>query len=140
MANVYTPTEWAAIQAARNQQWRDSQQQNYTDTRTKGQQRIDAFLGADRREVSGEKTDWKKLVKGFWNKGGYQYSAGVAKSLDLLLGGPAEELHQLGVQTINDIIGGVAEIRGKEPKYIDGGKNFISRCPAMPASPDPLRT
>ena len=98
----------------------------------KSQQIIDSILGADRTQVTGEKTDWGKLLWGNVVQGANSINAklwqGVnmlRKPVEKLLGGFADEINALGTETINGIIGGLNSIPGVNIDYIKGNKSFM---------------
>lgn len=95
------------------------------DNRTKIQKAFDRFLGVDRTQVTGEDTNWWDIFKGSALKGLSQWSTSMWKGADWLLGDLAEDIHQLGVITINDVIDGLNYIPGVDLDYIDGGRNFF---------------
>ena len=97
------------------------------DNRSTLQRVMDRILGVDSSQITGEKTDWKKLFKGLWYKGADQYSTSIAGGLNWLLGDAAEEVHTLGVQTINDIIGGVNSITGADIAPVENKGNLLTR-------------
>ena len=94
----------------------------------KWQQTVDSVLGADRTQVTGEKTDWWKLVKGTVSKGANQVNQGFWNTVNMFLGGAAEEIHTLGTESLNRVIDIANLIPGVDIEHIDGGKNFITRA------------
>lgn len=100
---------------------------------------MDQILGIDSTQVSGEKTDWGKLVKGIVRKGLGESDVGLVGGLNVLdktgqavlrtanpvVGYLSDEMRVLGKQTLNDVIGGVNGVFGSDIKYIDEGESFI---------------
>ncbi|MBO4915163.1 MAG: hypothetical protein J5449_08145, partial [Oscillospiraceae bacterium] len=97
------------------------------DTRTPFQKTVDRILGADRTQVTGGKTNWwQALVSGPVRKGLNQWSNLNWKTLNDFLGGPAEEIHTLGVETINAMIDVANLIPGVDMDYIqDNSRNLL---------------
>ena len=119
--------EWSDYSNELRTQLKAAQPQVKPEDLTWYQRTMDKILGVDRTQVTGEKTDWKKLFQGTLYKGMDQYSSGMVGGLNWLFGDAAEQVHTLGVQTINDIISGLNYIPGVDIKPIDGGKNFLQR-------------
>lgn len=94
----------------------------------KWQQTVDSVLGADRTQVTGGKTDWWKLVKGNVSKGANQVNQSFWNTVNMFLGGAAEEVHTLGTEALNGVIDAVNLIPGVNINNIEGGKNFITRA------------
>ena len=91
-----------------------------------GQQIIDRILG-DRTQVTNEKTNWWELAKGVVSKGAHTWNSLNWKTMNFLFGGIADELHTIGTETVNKIIGGLNSIPGVDIDYIEPGKNLIQR-------------
>lgn len=96
------------------------------DQRTKAQKRIDSLLGVDSSKVTGKKTDWGEIIKGTMYKGADQFSTSVAGGLNWLFGDAAEQIHSLGVETINGIIGGVNSLTGANIKPVENNGNLLT--------------
>lgn len=94
--------------------------------RTTAQKRIDKLLGVDSSQVTGEKTDWWKIAKGAWYKGADQFSTSMAGGLNWLFGDAAEQIHSLGIETINGIIGGVNSLTGSNIKPVENKGNLLT--------------
>lgn len=94
------------------------------DTRTGFQRAVDRILGVDRTQVTGGDTNWWDIFKGSALKGLSQWNASMWKGADWLLGDLAEEIHQLGMITINDAIDMLNYIPGVDLDYVDG-RNFL---------------
>ncbi|MBQ0166876.1 MAG: DEAD/DEAH box helicase family protein [Treponema sp.] len=87
---------------------------------------IDRILGVDRTQVTGEKTNWWQLLKGSAAKGINQWNASAWKSINFLLGGFAEEVHNLGLETVNGVIDGLNMIPGVNLDYVgENSKNLL---------------
>ena len=87
---------------------------------------IDRLLGVDRTQVTGEKTNWGKLLSGAWSKGWNQWNNLNWKSMKFLFGDLAEDLHALGTETVNGVIDALNLIPGVNLKYIgQDSKNLI---------------
>lgn len=87
---------------------------------------VDRILGIDSSKVTGQKTDWGKLIKGAAYKGADQFSTSMVGGLNWLFGGAAEEIHNLGVETINGIIGGVNSLTGANIKQVENNGNLLT--------------
>ena len=96
------------------------------DQRTTAQKRIDKLLGVDSSQVTGEKTDWGKIAKGAWYKGADQFSTSMVGGLNWLFGDAAEQIHSLGIETINGIIGGVNSLTGANIKPVENKGNLLT--------------
>jgi len=96
------------------------------DQRTQAQKRIDSLLGVDSSKVTGKKTDWGEIVRGAAYKGADQFSTSMVGGLNWLFGGAAEEIHNLGVETINGIIGGVNSLTGANIKQVENNGNLLT--------------
>lgn len=94
----------------------------------KWQQKVDSVLGADRTQVTDTKTDWWKLIKGTVSKGANQVNQSFWNTVNMFLGGAAEEIHTLGTEALNSVIDTVNLIPGVNISNIDGGKNSITRA------------
>lgn len=87
---------------------------------------IDRILGVDRTQVTGEKTNWWQLLKGSAAKGINQWNASAWKGINFLLGGFAEEVHNLGLETVNGVIDGLNMIPGVNLDYVGkDSKNLL---------------
>jgi len=96
------------------------------DQRTTAQKRIDKLLGVDSSQVTGEKTDWGKIAKGAWYKGADQFSTSMVGGLNWLFGDAAEQIHSLGIETINGIIGGVNSLTRANIKPVENKGNLLT--------------
>ena len=85
---------------------------------TTAQNAVDRFLG-DRTQITGEKTNWGKLIQGVLYKGSDQTVTSIANAADMLFGGLSEELHTLGVESINAALDMVNVIPGVELDYVE---------------------
>lgn len=123
--NVYV-TPWEARQQRQQEQAAAKTPTQNPEDLSIAQRAIDRILG-DRTQITGEKTDWRKLLKGIWYKGADQFSTGVANTLDFLAGDFAEELHVLGVESVNQAIEALNYIPGVDLDYVENKGNFLSR-------------
>ncbi len=85
---------------------------------TTAQNAVDRFLG-DRTQITGEKTNWGKLIQGVLYKGSDQAVTSIANAADMLFGGLSEELHTLGVESINAALDMVNVIPGVALDYVE---------------------
>ena len=85
---------------------------------TTAQNAVDRFLG-DRTQITGEKTNWGKLIQGVLYKGSDQAVTSIANAADMLFGGLSEELHTLGVESINAALDMANVIPGVELDYVE---------------------
>lgn len=81
------------------------------------QKAIDRILG-DRTRITGEKTDWGKLLQGTLYKGSDTVMTSLGNMIDMLFGGVSEEIHLLGVESINAVIDMINAIPGAELPYV----------------------
>ena len=123
--NVYV-TPWEARQQRQQEQDAAKTPTQNPEDLSIAQRAIDRILG-DRTQITGEKTDWRKLLKGILYKGADQFSTGVANTLDFLAGDFAEELHVLGVESVNQAIEALNYIPGVDLDYVENKGNFLSR-------------
>ena len=123
--NVYV-TPWEARQQRQQEQAAAKTPTQNPEDLNIAPRAIDRILG-DRTQITGEKTDWRKLLKGIWYKGADQFSTGVANTLDFLAGDFAEELHVLGVESVNQAIEALNYIPGVDLDYVENKGNFLSR-------------
>jgi len=85
---------------------------------TTAQNAVDRFLG-DRTQITGEKTNWGKLIQGVLYKGSDQAVTSIANAADMLFGGLSEELHTLGAESINAALDMVNVIPGVALDYVE---------------------
>lgn len=88
------------------------------DDLTTAQKAVDRMLG-DRTQITGEKTDWGNLLQGVFYKGSDAYMTNLTNTVDLLFGGFSEELHLLGVESINAAVDMMNAVPGVDLQYVN---------------------
>ncbi len=123
----------------------EAAKQATVDDRTKAQRVVDRVLGVDRRQVTGEDTNWLQLLKGSLVQGAHQANAWAWKSLNMLgdglshygdavlnskvgnwlFGDFVEEIRSLGRTTVNDFVDALNMLPGEDHRYIQDGERVI---------------
>ena len=89
-----------------------------TEELTGAQKAVDRILG-DRTQITGEKTDWGKLIQGALYKGSDLVMTGLGDTVGMLFGGLSEELHVLGIESVNTAVDMINTLPGGDLRYVE---------------------